>query len=158
MRVLVQTEPFDISSELAGVRDRTRGRAGAVVTFTGLVREMGETGKLQALTLEHYPGMTLRELEQITREAITRFDLDDVVVIHRYGELQPGDEIVAVITAASHRAAAFDAAAFLMDYLKTKAPFWKKETPEQGTERWVDARAADDAAAARWGKTRGTKK
>lgn len=152
MRVIVQTGPIDAAAEFAAVRERVKGKAGAVVTFSGLMREMGNEGALSAMTLEHYPGMTERELERIAKEAQTRWALLDVTVVHRYGTLRPGDEIVVVVTAAAHRGQAFEAAEFLMDYLKTKAPFWKKETSAAGETAWVEARAADDDAAARWRK------
>lgn len=159
MQVAVQAEPFDTARELARLKARTGTRAGAIVTFTGLMREMGAGGALASMTLEHYPAMTLRELERIAEEAQSRWQLDDLTLLHRHGTLEPGDEIVLVITAAAHRQAAFEAAAFLMDYLKTRAPFWKKETPADakasgGTKKgkWVEARASDDEAAARWRK------
>ncbi len=134
----VQAEPFDLGAEVAAL---TAGRSevGAVVTFTGLVRDV-------AMRLEHYPGMTERQLKAVADEAAVRWPLLGAVVIHRYGDLAPGDPIVLVAVAASHRAAAFDAASFLMDWLKTRAPFWKHET---GTG-WVEAKASDDAAAERW--------
>jgi len=149
LTVRVQTADFDAALEAAAL---TRGRTevGAVVTFTGLVR--GERGgrELKSLTLEHYPGMTDAELERIEAEARARFQLTDCLIVHRVGELRPGDNIVLVVTAAPHREAAFDAAAFLMDYLKTRAPFWKKETETSGAGGWVDARECDSAALERW--------
>ncbi|RMF12061.1 MAG: molybdenum cofactor biosynthesis protein MoaE [Alphaproteobacteria bacterium] len=153
MRVVVQADPIDATREYAVVRDRLGGQAGAIVTFSGLMREMGEDGALANMTLEHYPAMTRQELERIAREAQGRWELDEVVVVHRFGTLKPGDEIVVVVTAARHRREAFEAAWFLMDYLKTRAPFWKKETTATGRQRWVDARTTDASAAARWGKT-----
>lgn len=155
MRIAVQAEPFNIARELARVKERTGGQAGAIVTFTGLMREMGPDGALASMTLEHYPAMTLGELERIGAEAKTRWQLYDLTVLHRHGTLEPGDEIVLVVTAAAHRLAAFEAAEFLMDYLKTRAPFWKKETPADAKAsggKWVEARKADDQAAARWRK------
>ncbi len=133
----VQTEDFDINAEIAAL---TKGRSdiGAVVTFSGLVRDV-------TLTLEHYAGMTERELGKIEAEAQTRWALQACVIIHRIGALKPGDNIVLVITASAHRQDAFEAAEFLMDYLKTRAPFWKREG-----EDWVEAKASDDKAAARW--------
>jgi molybdopterin synthase catalytic subunit len=124
---------------------------GAVVSFTGLVREMTEVGAIQTMELEHYPGMTERALEEIVDQARARWPLQGVRIIHRYGPLAPGDRIVLVLTASRHREAAFEAASFLMDYLKTRAPFWKKEAGTAGG-RWVDAREADDAAAEKWGQ------
>jgi molybdopterin synthase catalytic subunit len=124
---------------------------GAVVSFTGLVRQMTGDGPIREMALEHYPGMTERALEAIAAEAQSRWPLQGIRVIHRYGPLKPGDRIVLVLTASRHRKAAFEAAEFLMDYLKTRAPFWKKED-HAGDTRWVDARDTDDSAAARWRK------
>lgn len=151
MTVRVQREDFDTAKEL----DRmTAGQTqiGAVVTFTGLVRDFADAKDgVQRMTLEHYPGMTQRQLESIVAEARQRWPLDDCLVIHRYGELMPGDRIVLVITASAHRHAAFEASAFLVDWLKTKAPFWKLE--EDGDQRrWVEAKASDDEAASRWNR------
>jgi molybdopterin synthase catalytic subunit len=147
--VRVQTADFDVGAE---VRTLTMGRTdiGAIVTFTGTVR--GEAGgvRLASMTLEHYPGMTERELSDIEREAATRWPLTGSLIVHRVGELRPGDNIVLVIAASAHRQAAFEAAAFLMDYLKTRAPFWKKETSADGQGSWVDARESDDQAVKRW--------
>ncbi len=149
MAVRVQTADFDVGAE---VRTLTMGRTdiGAIVTFTGTVR--GEAGgvRLASMTLEHYPGMTERELSDIEREAATRWPLTGSLIVHRVGELRPGDNIVLVIAASAHRQAAFEAAAFLMDYLKTRAPFWKKETSADGQGSWVDARESDDQAVKRW--------
>ncbi len=147
MAVKVQTADFDLGSEVAAIR---AGRAdiGAIVTFTGTVRS--DRPDFGTLTLEHYPGMTERELERIERDAHERWPLKASMIIHRYGPLQPGDNIVLVVTASEHRQAAFEAAEFLMDYLKTNAPFWKKETNAEGEGDWVDARDSDDAARARW--------
>ncbi len=149
MTVRVQTEDFDAGREAAAL---TRGRTdiGAVVTFTGLMRGERDGIELKSMTLEHYPDMTEAELGRIEAQARARFQLTDCIVIHRVGELRPGDNIVLVVTAAPHRQAAFDAAAFLMDYLKTGAPFWKKETEASGIGRWVDARESDGAAQERW--------
>ena len=146
LAVSVQEEPFDTGAEIAAVA-RAAGDAGAVVSFTGMVRT-GDTG-VQTLTLEHYPGMTERKLEAIEREAHTRWPLLGSQIVHRVGSLSPGESIVLVVTASAHRQAAFDAAMFLMDYLKTQAPFWKSERTAAG-ERWVEARESDDDAAARW--------
>jgi len=137
--IRVQTEDFDISKEIATLAGG-RTDIGAVVTFSGLVRDV-------MLTLEHYPGMTERELGKIEAEANARWKLQGVSIIHRVGELAPGDNIVLVITASAHRKDAFEAAEFLMDYLKTRAPFWKREG-----EDWVEAKASDDEAADRWKK------
>lgn len=149
MAVRVQTGDFDVSAEIATV---TSGRTdiGAVVTFTGTVR--GEAGgrTLTSMTLEHYPGMTEAELRRVEAEARERWSLQATTIVHRVGELKPGDNIVLVVTASPHRNAAFEAAEFLMDFLKTRAPFWKKETGTDGKGQWVDARESDDKAAARW--------
>ena len=149
MTVRVQSEPFDLSGEVALL---TAGRTdiGAVVTFTGTVR--GEAGgrQLASMTLEHYPGMTQAELARVEAQAHARWPLQASLIIHRVGELKPGDCIVLVVAASAHRHAAFEAASFLMDYLKTRAPFWKKETGLDGGGGWVDAREADEAARARW--------
>ncbi len=147
MAARVQQADFDIAAEIDAL---TAGRAdiGAVVTFTGLVREV-EGGGAQRLTLEHYPGMTEKALSEIEAQAQARWPLTGSTVIHRYGPLAPSDRIVLVVTASRHREAAFEAAEFLMDWLKTKAPFWKKQT-SGGAETWVEARDSDDAAAARW--------
>ena len=137
--IRVQTEDFDVSNEIAAL---TKGRSdiGAVVTFSGLVRDV-------TLTLEHYPGMTERELDRIEAEAHERWALQASLIVHRVGELAPGDNIVLVVTASAHRKDAFEAAEFLMDYLKTRAPFWKREG-----EVWVEAKTSDDEAAERWKK------
>jgi molybdopterin synthase catalytic subunit len=149
MAVRLQTEPFDIGDEVARM---TLGRsdAGAVVTFSGLCRDRADSGEpLAALTLEHYPGMTEEELSRIEAEARRRWSLADALVVHRHGRILPGEPIVLVVTLAAHRKAAFEAAEFLMDYLKTSAPFWKQEETGSGTA-WVAAKSADDEAAARW--------
>jgi molybdopterin synthase catalytic subunit len=147
--VRVQHEDFDIGAEV----DRlVAGRTdiGAVVTFTGVVRDANGGGALAAMTLEHYPGMTEEELARVEADAAARWPLLASLIVHRVGQLRPGDNIVLVVTASPHRQAAFEAAQFLMDYLKTRAPFWKKELRPDGSERWVEARAGDDAAAGRW--------
>jgi molybdopterin synthase catalytic subunit len=150
--VRLQREPFDVSAETAKL---TRGRTdvGAVVTFTGICRgdEAGE--QIAALTLEHYPGMAEAEIERHVADALTRWPLLGVTVIHRHGRMEPGEDIVMVATASSHRQAAFAAAEFLMDYLKTRAPFWK-QVEKADAKTWVDAKEADDAAAGRWSPTR----
>jgi molybdopterin synthase catalytic subunit len=147
--IRVQTGDFDVGAEVAAIRNRA-GDVGAIVSFSGLVR--GGTGKtaIRAMTLEHYPGMTERELERIEAEARERWPLSASLIVHRHGRLLPGDNIVLVVTASSHRQAAFEAAEFLMDYLKTSAPFWKKEERVDGAGDWVEAKAADDSAAERW--------
>ncbi|WCS27546.1 molybdenum cofactor biosynthesis protein MoaE [Methylobacterium sp. NMS14P] len=146
----IQAEPFDTAAEIAGLSAALGGRAGAVVTFTGLCRDEG--GRLTALELEHYPGMAEAEIRRVADEAMARWPLQALRVIHRHGLVRPGDGIVLVVTAASHRVAAFEAADFLMDYLKTRAPFWKREHLADGTTGgWVDATAQDEAAAGRWG-------
>ena len=144
----VQAEPFDIASEidaLAGLGDDV----GAVASFTGYCRSEG--GRLLALELEHYPGMAEDEIGRVVHEAVSRWPLSGVTVIHRHGVMRPGDGIVLVVTASSHRAAAFEAAEFLMDYLKTRAPFWKKEHRVDGSSgEWVEAKELDDQATLRW--------
>jgi molybdopterin synthase catalytic subunit len=148
MSVSVQRKDFDIAAEMALLTD-ANPEIGAVVSFTGLVRRTTPGGPIAAMELEHYPGMTERALEEIVAEARARWPLQGVRVIHRYGPLAPGARIVLVLTASAHRQAAFEAAEFLMDYLKTRAPFWKKETGADGG-RWVDARDSDTSAADRW--------
>jgi molybdopterin synthase catalytic subunit len=150
MTVRLQTADFDISREI----DRLVGGRtdiGAVVTFTGLVRDMAKGAEILDMTLEHYPGMCEAELERIEALAHARFELQGSLIVHRYGRLSPGERIVLVVTMSPHRQAAFEAAEFLMDYLKTRAPFWKKETAADGSGHWVDAREADDQATERWG-------
>ncbi|MSO77725.1 MAG: molybdenum cofactor biosynthesis protein MoaE [Alphaproteobacteria bacterium] len=153
--IRVQAEDFDVGAEIERL---TAGniRVGGVASFIGLVRAMRPEeggpdggGGLKAMTLEHYPGMTERELARIEAEARGRWPLEDVLVIHRYGRLEPGERIVLVVTLSAHRQAAFESCAFLMDWLKTKAPFWKAEETASGTS-WVDARATDTRAAERW--------
>ena len=146
--IRVQTEDFDRGVELARLH-AGRSDIGAVVSFVGLVRGESHGEALTSMTLEHFPGMTERELTRIADEARARWKLDGVVVVHRVGELKPGERIVMVATASGHRQSAFEAAAFLMDYLKTRAPFWKRELRASG-EHWVEARGSDDEAAARW--------
>ncbi|MCX7558773.1 molybdenum cofactor biosynthesis protein MoaE [Sulfitobacter sp. F26204] len=147
MRVAVQEAPFDLGQESI---DFARGRheMGAIVTFTGLVRDSPED-PLQAMEIEHYPGMTEAALADIAEQAIARFDLGDALVIHRFGRLEPGALIMMVATAARHRGNAFEGAEFLMDYLKSRAPFWKREISANGAE-WVAARDADEDALKRW--------
>ncbi|WP_207458790.1 molybdopterin synthase catalytic subunit MoaE [Azospirillum sp. SYSU D00513] len=150
MTVKVQREDFDVGAELAAM---TAGRTsiGGVTLFVGLVRDMAGGEAVSAMTLEHYPGMTEKQLEAIEAEARGRWPLDDVLIIHRHGRLEPGDQIVLVATASAHRQAAFDGCHFLIDWLKTKAPFWKLEATPAG-ERWVEAKESDDEAASRWAR------
>ncbi len=148
MKIVVQTEPFDLTAEVVALY-RDHPGVGAVASFLGIARDRSDGEEVARMTLEHYPGMTERALAQIVDEARARWDLIDVTVIHRVGELRPTDPIVLVAVAAAHRGEAFAACAFIMDYLKTRAPFWKKERTAAG-ERWVDARESDDLAAARW--------
>ena len=146
LRILVQQEPFDFGAECDGFA-AGRHDLGAVVTFAGTVRDLG--GDLRGMEIEHYPGMTERALEAIAREAEGRWDLGEVLVIHRYGPLAPGERIMMVATASPHRKDAFEAAEFLMDYLKSRAPFWKKETAKDGAS-WVAAKDEDEDALKRW--------
>jgi molybdopterin synthase catalytic subunit len=146
--IRVQQEDFDIGAEVARLR-AGRSDIGAIVSFTGTVRD--QQGGVSEMTLEHYPGMTEAELQRIEAEALERWKLQASLIVHRYGTLSPGDNIVLVVTASEHREAAFEAAKFLMDYLKTAAPFWKRESGSGGT-RWVEASGGDQAAAARWKK------
>ena len=147
MTVRVQTADFDVAHEIAALRAGD-ARVGAVASFIGTVRD-GNDAAVSTMTLEHYPGMTEKAVEAIVAEARTRFDILDALVVHRVGVLQPTDQIVLVAVTSAHRGDAFDACRFVMDYLKTRAPFWKKEETANGA-RWVDARGSDDAAAARW--------
>ncbi len=148
MPVRIQTEDFDVSAEIARLREGNP-KVGAVASFVGIVRDLNEGDSVASLTLEHYPGMTEKSVEGIVAEARERWEIYDALVIHRVGTLSPLDQIVLVVVTSAHRGESFKACEFLMDYLKTRAPFWKKEqTPEGG--RWVDARASDDAAAERW--------
>ena len=151
MSVRIQREDFDISTEIAALRAARRD-VGAVASFIGLVRDVNEGARVAGMTLEHYPGMTERSIQAIIDEAKSRWVIFEALVIHRIGELRPQDQIVLVIVTGSHRGDAFAACEFIMDYLKTQAPFWKKEQTPQG-ERWVEARASDDKAAARWDKS-----
>ena len=148
MAVRVQREDFDPGAELERLTAGNK-RIGGVVSFVGLVREMAGDIRIGAMTLEHYPGMTERKLEEIEAEARRRWPLEASLIVHRYGRLEPGDRIVLVATASPHREAALESCHFLIDWLKTKAPFWKLEETEHGPQ-WVDARAADDKAAQRW--------
>jgi molybdopterin synthase catalytic subunit len=148
MPVRVQDAAFDIGAEIDALRAGDP-RIGAIATFVGTVRDVNDGASVATMTLEHYPGMTERALADIVAEAKGRFDIVDALVIHRVGRLVPGDAIVLVAVTGAHRGDAFAACEFVMDYLKTRAPFWKKEATPDG-ERWVDARASDDAAAERW--------
>ncbi|RKJ96390.1 molybdopterin synthase catalytic subunit MoaE [Alicycliphilus denitrificans] len=148
-RVSIQTQDFDVSAELAALRARD-ARVGAVCCFVGTVRDRNDGDSVATMELEHYPGMTEKSIEAMIDEAFARFDLYGVRVIHRVGLLAPLDQIVLVAVTSAHRGESFQACEFLMDYLKTQAPFWKKEATPQGA-RWVDARVSDDAALARWG-------
>ncbi|WP_300650167.1 molybdenum cofactor biosynthesis protein MoaE [Hydrogenophaga sp.] len=148
-RVSIQTEDFDLSTEVARLRETQRG-IGAVCSFIGTVRDRNDGQHVSTMELEHYPGMTEKSIEAMIDEAHRRFDLFGARVIHRVGLLQPLDQIVLVAVASAHRGQSFQACEFLMDYLKTQAPFWKKEQTPEGA-RWVDARVSDDAALARWG-------
>ena len=148
MAVRVQQEDFDIGAEVAAL---TGGRTdiGGVATFLGLVRDMAGGERISAMTLEHYPGMTEKLLDEIEAQARARWPLDDALIIHRYGRLEPGDRIVLVVTASAHRKDAIESCDFLIDWLKTKAPFWKLEETGKGGQ-WVEARQSDEEAAARW--------
>lgn len=146
--VRVQHEDFDVGAEIARLR-AGNPKIGAVASFIGVVRDLNEGADVATMTLEHYPGMTQKALETIVAQAKARWDVYDVLVIHRIGELKPTDQIVLVVTTSAHRGDAFAACEFVMDYLKTEAPFWKKEATPSG-ERWVDARDSDDAARERW--------
>jgi molybdopterin synthase catalytic subunit len=146
--VRIQTAPFDAQAEADALRQGDH-EVGAVVTFVGTVRDVNEGDAVTTLELEHYPGMTEKALEAIEAEARQRFDVRGIVIVHRVGPLAPGDPIVLVAVTSAHRGAAFDACRFVMDYLKTRAPFWKKERTPQG-ERWVEARDSDEDAAASW--------
>ena len=148
MTVRIQTAPFDAQAEADALRQGDH-EVGAVVTFVGTVRDVNEGDAVTTLELEHYPGMTEKALEAIEAEARQRFDVRGIVIVHRVGPLAPGDPIVLVAVTSAHRGAAFDACRFVMDYLKTRAPFWKKERTPQG-ERWVEARDSDEDAAASW--------
>ncbi len=149
MTVRVQTEDFDVGCELARLRSGNP-KIGAIASFVGLVRDVADGQAVSEMTLEHYPGMTRKALEEIVAEAAGRWDIYDTLVIHRVGGLGPTDQIVLVAVASAHRGDAFSACEFIMDYLKTRAPFWKKEQTAAGA-RWVEARESDAHAAQRWG-------
>ncbi len=148
MPVRVQTEDFDVSTEIDKLRE-DNPKVGAIASFVGVVRDLNDGDEVATLTLEHYPGMTEKSLEDIVSQAKQRWDIYDALVVHRVGTLKPLDQIVLVIVTGAHRGESFKACEFLMDYLKTRAPFWKKEMTPEGT-RWVEARSSDDAAADRW--------
>jgi len=148
MPVRVQQQDFDVGAEIAALRSGHAG-VGAIASFIGTVRDLNEGAGVATLTLEHYPGMTEKALQDICDQARVRWDVIDTLVVHRYGELRPLDQIVLVVVASAHRGEAFAACEFIMDFLKTRAPFWKKESTPQGA-RWLEARSADDDAAARW--------
>lgn len=148
MAVRVQTEDFDISAEIAALR-RDNPRIGAIASFIGVVRDVNDGDAVTEMTLEHYPGMTEKAIEDIITQARGRWNIFDALVIHRVGTLKPLDQIVLVIVTGGHRGDAFAACEFVMDYLKTRAPFWKKEKTAAGA-RWVEARESDDVAAERW--------
>ena len=147
VRVAIVSEPLDITAEIERVTTG-RGDIGAVVTFTGLCRD--EDGRLEALELEHYPGMAEAEVTRIAEQAAKRWEISDVTVLHRHGKVKPGETIVLVVTASKHRHAAFESAEFIMDFLKTHAPFWKKEHTAAGAVAWVSAKSSDDDAEERW--------
>ena len=149
--IRVQSESFDTARVLADLRAGDP-RIGAIACFIGLVRDVNERREVSTMTLEHYPGMTERELERIAAEASERWDLVDLAIVHRVGALRPTDEIVLVAVASAHRGEAFQACEFLMDYLKTRAPLWKKEATPDG-DRWVESRDSDSAAADRWSES-----
>ena len=151
MSVRVQTEDFDVSQEMLVLRQKNP-KVGAVASFVGVVRDLNDGDEVSALTLEHYPGMTERSLEEIVSEAKSRWNIYDALIIHRVGTLLPLDQIVLVLVTSAHRGESFKACEFLMDYLKTRAPFWKKEQTSSGG-RWVDARTTDSVAAMRWENT-----
>ena len=149
--IRIQQADFDVAQEIAGL-SKGRTDVGAVVSFTGICRGTEGSEPIAALTLEHYPEMAEAEIKRHAEEAIARWPLQGLTIIHRFGRITPGENIVLVVTASSHRQAAFQAAEFLMDYLKTNAPFWKQEESARGAS-WIEARSHDDAAAARWTKS-----
>jgi len=148
MPVRIQTQDFDAGAEIAALR-RDNPKIGAVASFIGVCRDANDGDAVTKMTLEHYPGMTEKALESIVTEARGRWNIMDALIVHRVGELKPTDQIVLVVVAGAHRGEAFAACEFIMDYLKTRAPFWKKEETSQGA-RWVEARSSDDEAANRW--------
>jgi molybdopterin synthase catalytic subunit len=148
IEISVQNQDFDVGAELAEMRKES-SQVGAIASFVGVVRDLNEGDSVATLELEHYPGMTQRSIREIVEQANERWNLIGARVIHRIGKLRPTDQIVFVAASSMHRGAAFEACEFIMDYLKTRAPFWKKELTPQG-ERWVDARCSDKSAAERW--------
>jgi molybdopterin synthase catalytic subunit len=148
--IRVQEQAFDVGEEINAIK-RGNTQIGGTAVFVGTVRDINDGADVSALTLEHYPGMTEKALADIEAEARTRWLLDDVLIVHRYGRMEPGEDIVLVICCSAHRDNAFDACRFLMDFLKTRAPFWKLEEGS-GDKKWVDARESDDVAAKRWSK------
>ncbi len=150
MTVRVQSEDFDAGAEISRMR-LSRADTGAVAAFIGQVRDLNDGARVSTLTLEHYPGMTEKALEDIVEQAKTRWDIFDILLVHRIGTLQPTDQIVLVVVSGAHRGEAFAACQFIMDFLKTDAPFWKKEQTPSGT-RWVEAKVSDDVARERWQK------
>jgi molybdopterin synthase catalytic subunit len=151
--IRVQQEDFDVGQEIKSLRGNDTG-IGGICTFIGTVRELTSDKAISSMTLEHYPGMTEKALGDIEIEANARWSLSGSLIIHRYGKLEPGDQIVLVVTASPHREAAFEACQFLMDWLKTKAPFWKLEENKSGDHGWVDANSSDDVAANRWNEAK----
>lgn len=152
--IRVQQEDFDVGAEIAAMSEGNHA-IGGLCAFVGLVRDMAGTAEIGAMTLEHYPGMTEKALADIEAEALDRWPLESTLIVHRYGRLEPGDRIVLVAASSAHREAAFEACHFLIDFLKTKAPFWKLEETPDGP-KWVDARSSDDDATARWVEKGGT--
>lgn len=150
MDIRVQDTPFDFGAEAQAFSDAQDG-AGAIVTFTGLVRDL-PGAPLEVMEIEHYPGMTEKALEKIAQDACARWELSGCLIIHRYGKMRPGDQIMMVATGSKHRKDAFEAAEFLMDFLKSRAPFWKREVTAENTA-WVDSKTADEDALSRWEKT-----
>ena len=148
MAVRIQTEDFDVGAEVNAMR-LSNPNIGALVSFVGQVRDLNDGDNVASMVLEHYPGMTEKSLESIVEQAMNRWNIEDALVVHRVGELKPLDQIVLVLVASAHRKDAFTACEFMMDYLKTEAPFWKKEQTPSG-ERWVEARDSDDQAKSRW--------
>src|SRR5436190_5948823 len=156
MPVRIQTGDFDVAREIAALRAGD-ARVGAVAAFVGLVRDINDAAAVSTLTLEHYPGMTEKALARIVEDAKSRWNVYDALVIHRVGELKPADQIVLVVVTGAHRGEAFAVCEFIMDYLKTRAPFWKKEHAAEGS-RWVEAKSSDDDAAERWRLRQGATK
>jgi molybdopterin synthase catalytic subunit len=154
MTIRIQTDDFDHAQELISMRSAGQANIGAIVSFVGLVRDLNDGDTVNMLTLEHYPEMTEKSLQAIELEAKSRWDIQQSLIVHRVGTLKPADQIVLVMVASAHRGDAFKACEFMMDYLKTSAPFWKKEATNQG-ERWIEAKLSDDVAQARWQQIKG---